>query len=223
MVTAISLHESEWWSLAQASQFLGVHYTTLRRWADAGSIPCFRTPGGHRRFRAADLSAWLEGKQSTGLARTTEALMESAVDFTRQQMEHRAVAGESWYQAFDRTSERQQMRQIGRNLFGLAIRYVSRSRGHPAVLEEGRRIGHFYGEQCAQRHISLVDTVRAFSFFRESLLRVIGPGQATSGQYDAEDLRIHGRLRYFLDEVLYACLVGYERNCPGLLPTTGER
>ena len=48
---------------------LSVYPTTLRRWADSGSIPYFRTPGRHRRFRTADLVARMEDKQT--VAKTT--------------------------------------------------------------------------------------------------------------------------------------------------------
>ena len=47
--------ESEWLGLGEASRVLGVNESTLRRWADAGLVQTFRTPGGHRRFAAADL------------------------------------------------------------------------------------------------------------------------------------------------------------------------
>lgn len=33
----------------------GVDPTTVARWADTGVLPFFRTPGGHRRFRRADV------------------------------------------------------------------------------------------------------------------------------------------------------------------------
>ena len=33
---------------------------TVTRWAAAGRIACLRTPGGHRRFREADVLALLE-------------------------------------------------------------------------------------------------------------------------------------------------------------------
>ena len=46
-------------SLAKAAAVLGVHPTTLRAWADKGTVPSSRTAGGHRRFRMADLEAWL--------------------------------------------------------------------------------------------------------------------------------------------------------------------
>jgi hypothetical protein len=102
------------------------------------------------------------------------------------------------------------MRETGRQLFGLALQYMSRTSGHEPILQEGRRIGEFYGEECARRGMSVVDTMRALFFFRESLMQAARPGQAVAGRYDAEDIRIHRQLRYFLDEVMYACLASHE-------------
>jgi hypothetical protein len=48
-------------------------------------------------------------------------------------------------------------------------------------------------------------------------LRAARPGQASPGQYDAEDVRIHRQLRHFLDEVMYACLTSYETTCRHLI------
>jgi excisionase family DNA binding protein len=45
----------EWLSLGPASRLIGVDPDTLRRWADAGRLPTFLTPGGHRRFERRDL------------------------------------------------------------------------------------------------------------------------------------------------------------------------
>jgi excisionase family DNA binding protein len=217
-VTAMSENQKEWLSLSEASALLGVHPTTLRRWADSGNFPCLRTPGGHRRFRTADVAAWTQGTQTTALTPESETLVQSAVGYTRQEMARKHVFHESWYIAFDREEDRQQMRDTGRRLFGLAIQYMSRSREHEPVLQEGRRIGEFYGQQSAEHGISLVDTVRALFFFRESLLRAARPGQANPGQYDAEDVRIHRQLRHFMDEVMYASLASYEATCRHLLP-----
>lgn len=217
-LTAVSDNQNEWLSLSEASALLGVHPTTLRRWADSGNFPCLRTPGGHRRFRTADVVAWTQGTQTTALAPGAETLVQSAVGYTRQEMARNHVTHESWYTAFEQEDDRQQMRDTGRRLFGLAIQYMSRTHEHEPVLQEGRRIGEFFGQQSAELKISLVDTVRALFFFRESLLRAAKPGQANPGQYDAEDVRIHRQLRYFMDEVMYACLASYETTCRHLLP-----
>jgi hypothetical protein len=132
-------------------------------------------------------------------------------------MAEQRVVAESWYMAFAHETDRQHMRDTGRQLFGLAIQFMSRTRDHEPVLQEGRRIGAFYGKQCAERGVPLVDTVRALFFFRQSLMRAARPGQTQPGQYDAEDVRIHRQLRHFLDEVMYACLGSYDNICRNLL------
>lgn len=209
----MSSTEQEWLSLTKASRALGVHQTTLRRWADAGTIACFRTPGGHRRFRASDLAAWLEGKQETTVAPQTEALVQGVVGFTRHEMVDRHVSTEAWYAAFDQEEDRQHMRETGRRLLGLSIQYMDRTSNYEPVLRQGRQIGSYYGQQCAQHGISLVDTVRGFFFFRESMIRATRPGLTARGRYDAEEARMHRQLRRFLDEVMYACLDSYETTC----------
>lgn len=211
-------NKEEWLSLTQASERLGVHSTTLRRWADAGAIPCFRTPGGHRRFRRADLDAWLKGGQTTTVMPHTETFVQSAVGLAREAIAEKQAADESWYLAFDQEEDRQQMRDTGRRLFGLALQYMVRAQNRDAALQEGRRIGELYGKACSRHGIPLADTVRAFFFFRDSLLRATRPGLTNPGHYDVEDMRIHRELRHFLDEVMYACLAHYEVGCRVALP-----
>jgi excisionase family DNA binding protein len=221
-MTVMSLDENRWLSLSEASQLLGVHFTTLRRWADAGSVPCFRTPGGHRRFRQAHLMAWLQGRQALDLVPAQDALVRSAVGFTRQEMIEQGITREPWHAAFAGTEDRREMAEMGRSLFGLAVRYVTRTQGREQVLQEGQRIGQYYGQQCAQRSVPLVETVRAFIFFRRSLLHAVGPEQAGIKQYDAEDARIQTDLNHYLDEVMCACMGSYERHFRRLLQTKGE-
>ncbi|MGB9633088.1 MAG: MerR family transcriptional regulator, partial [Chloroflexaceae bacterium] len=49
--------DTHYLSLSAASKLLGVHSTTLRRWADDGAVPVYVTPGGHRRFARKDIEA----------------------------------------------------------------------------------------------------------------------------------------------------------------------
>jgi excisionase family DNA binding protein len=39
----------------EAAQVLGVHPSTVTRWAAAGLLPCVRTPSGERRYRSRDV------------------------------------------------------------------------------------------------------------------------------------------------------------------------
>jgi excisionase family DNA binding protein len=219
--TAVSKDESRWLSLGEASQLLGVHFTTLRRWADAGAVPCIRTPGGHRRFRRADLEHWMEGTHSTALVPAQDALVQSAVGYARQEMAEQGIHGEPWHAAFSGSEDRREMAEMGRSLFGLAFRFITRTQRRERVLKEGQRIGQYYGQQCAERGVPLVETARAFIFFRRSLVQAVGPGQAGMGQFDAEDARIQRNLNHYLDEVLCACLESYEQHCREMLKARG--
>ncbi len=62
---------AEWLSLGPASRVVGVDPDTLRRWADGGRIEAYTTPGGHRRFRRADLERVVEMRRPTRLRLST--------------------------------------------------------------------------------------------------------------------------------------------------------
>ncbi len=59
--------EPDWLTLGQASRYLGVAQSTMRKWSDQGRVPAFYTPGGHRRFRRADLAAFIDRSGPSGL------------------------------------------------------------------------------------------------------------------------------------------------------------
>ena len=50
-------------STRQVATLLGVGEATVKRWADQGEIDCFRTPGGHRKFRLRDVTAFVQRRQ----------------------------------------------------------------------------------------------------------------------------------------------------------------
>jgi excisionase family DNA binding protein len=58
---------------SQAARYLGVSLATVRRWADAGHLSCYRTPGGQRRFSREQLDRFLaslsRSSDNTGLHR----------------------------------------------------------------------------------------------------------------------------------------------------------
>jgi excisionase family DNA binding protein len=58
--------EPEWFTLGQAARYLGVAQSTIRKWSDDGRVRAFYTPGGHRRYRRADLDAFLERSSPGG-------------------------------------------------------------------------------------------------------------------------------------------------------------
>jgi excisionase family DNA binding protein len=44
---------------SQAARYLGVSLATVRRWADAGHLDYYRTPGGQRRFSRDQLERFV--------------------------------------------------------------------------------------------------------------------------------------------------------------------
>jgi excisionase family DNA binding protein len=54
---------------SQAARYVGVSLATIRRWADAGHLSCYRTPGGQRRFSRDQLDDFvtsLRGRVTAG-------------------------------------------------------------------------------------------------------------------------------------------------------------
>lgn len=43
------------YSSKQVAEIIGVNESTVKRWADSGALKCFKTPGGHRKFRKSDV------------------------------------------------------------------------------------------------------------------------------------------------------------------------
>jgi excisionase family DNA binding protein len=51
---------------SQAARYLGVSLATIRRWADAGHLSCYRTPGDQRRFSRDQLDDFIASLQRGG-------------------------------------------------------------------------------------------------------------------------------------------------------------
>jgi excisionase family DNA binding protein len=64
--------ESDWLTLGQAAKYLGVAQSTIRKWSDGGRLPAFYTPGGHRRYRRADLDVFLSQSGGSTPPRTRQ-------------------------------------------------------------------------------------------------------------------------------------------------------
>jgi excisionase family DNA binding protein len=42
------------------SKMLHVGKSTIKRWTDEGKLKCFRTPGGHRKFKATNVEEFIQ-------------------------------------------------------------------------------------------------------------------------------------------------------------------
>lgn len=199
---------SQWLALKEASDFLGVHFTTLRTWADNGDIPVFRTPGGHRRFSLDDLRRFLVHRSQLATTDVYE-IVSVAVGRTREKLDRQLPVGQRWYYPLQGDAE-QARRQRGRQLFALAVSFVLKPGQSERLLEQGRELGRVYGWEAAQSGVGLAETGKAVQFFRSQLLETVRHQEGATVP-DADDLRVQRLIDLFLDEVLYSVLDGYER------------
>lgn len=161
---------SEWVGLNEAARRLGVHPTTLRRWADSGEIPLMVTPGGHRRFALTDLDRFAEEHHHLRVvAGIEQTLAEHALVQTRQQIDSRR--GEGWMSLFDE-HEREHKRLLGRQLLDILLRYISLKSGGDELLENAREIGREHAENGLKIGLPLAETLKIVLFFRDTIFDV---------------------------------------------------
>lgn len=161
--------ESETWlTTTEAAAHLGVHPSTVRRWADEGDLPTMVTPGGHRRFALSDLLRLSEGTRRPALPAKMETVWaKEALTRTRRRIQSDQAS--TWLSSFD-SEGRQLGRQLGRKLLGIMLRYVSIPEGGEAILEEVRAIGSAYASQAAKSGMPLEQALEAAMFFRDSIV-----------------------------------------------------
>jgi excisionase family DNA binding protein len=215
-----SQHESEspWLELSEAADLLGVHFTTLRRWVDAGKVPCIRTPGGRRRFRRAELVDFLEGLRQgggTSLAPLPGGPRAAAASVHSVNL---GVTGEPWYQKFD-LQQRAAMRRGGQQLMAILMQYATRFNGGEPFLLEGRRLAAYYGESCRASGLSIVETMQAFLRVRHSIIDSVYEAGALAGLPDADTWRLYDRMNEFLDAMLLATVETYVAVAERALPS----
>ena len=161
---------NEWLGLHDASKALGVHPTTLRRWADTGEIPVMLTPGGHRRFSRSDIEQFADDRTRLKVASGLEKMWaEQAMVQTRKEIvSHR---DEHWLSVFDE-ADREHKRQLGRRLMGLMLQYISLNEGGDSLLAEAQAIGREHASNAIGLGLPLIEAMQAVVFFRDTLVEV---------------------------------------------------
>jgi len=196
-----------WLSLSEAAEILGVHFTTLRRWADAGQIPCAKTPGGRRRFRIEIVEQFL--RQQHQPSEQLPALLENRlVDHARHDVKGLNPLTETWFNLLS-PEQRLELRQTGSRLTALLMQYSNRPASGEAYLEEGKRIAGNYGSICFQAGLPFIQTIRAFQFFQRSILDAVHETSFLKDIGDQRNHQLYARTSHFFDETLLAVVSQY--------------
>ena len=198
-----------WLELAEAASRLGVHPSTLRRWADAGKVPFIRTLNGRRRFSAGAI----ETVREEMLVKPdpdpgTDQLETLSLDTARQYTHSLDRQPAGWIRQLNE-DQRLFFRYSGQRLLNLMVQYVNRSDPAKAFLQEGERMAADYGRISANAGLNTAQTAEAFLFFRRSILGTVQASAGLGGPNDPEGYRIFLRAVDFFDALLVATLASH--------------
>ena len=196
----------KWLSLSGAANVLGVHPSTVRLWSDKGILPVHKTQGGHRRYKQNEISLWAQSNHKPHEIEP-ERMMQEVTKNVRMQISEGRLQAEVWYQKLDEDA-RMQYRMSARSLFHGLMTYMA-TEGADAE-SEAYAIGYEYASRAHRYSLNYVDAVRAFLFFRntliDSVIKVYQEANVPSGQ-PAETF---GKMYVFTDDILVSLLQTFQ-------------
>ena len=160
---------SDWLSIAEAAELLGVHPSTVRQWSDKGALPVHRTQGGHRRYKRSEVELWVQTARPQQAVEPA-SVMQTAFRNIRVQIAEGALEAQGWYQKLDREA-RDQYRHSSHTLFQSLMNYLASQSDQ--VASEAHSIGYEYASRAHRFGLSSADAARAFLFFRDVLLQSV--------------------------------------------------
>lgn len=198
---------SEWISLRQAADLLGVHPATVRTWADKGDLPSRRTPGGHRRFRRADLTRYAEA-QGELQPLEVQVIIQNALGQTRQQVGGGTLNHEAWYAAMSEKT-RESLRVQGRRVLEALRAYIAA--GAPdEQLAAAITLGKEYAQALDADGLSLPQAVRGFLYFSDFVLNAILTWSELTPRSASEWASLLRQVNTFTNGMLLSIIEYYE-------------
>ncbi len=199
----------DWLRLSEAAEYVGVHFTTLRRWADLKIILHIKTPGGRRRFRKSDLDQFLIKSQH---GPETKVIPPNSKDIGTEiikEIKQLGIPQEPWYGQLSQ-NYRMLMAQSGRLLIGSLMQYVSRVEGGEQYLNQGKDLGRKYGVLCLQAGLSEIQTIQTFVNIRHSIVDSWCEAGMVVQDLGKDTWNIYRRMNHFLDTVMIAILEAFQ-------------
>jgi DNA-binding transcriptional MerR regulator len=200
----------KWISLNAASNRLGVSATTLRRWADAGIVRAFVTPGGHRRFDPASVRALLPGREGRP---TMEQMGETPERISRAYRRAGHDDQPAWVSGLDedqRTVFREHGMAIAREL--LAAIDAPTESDRAAHIAAASAVAAQYGIVAAERGLGVATTVQTFLQFRRPFMLELLNVSRRRGLDTSATTQLAASAGDAIDELLVATVRAYEEH-----------
>lgn len=200
--TPTIIESPEWLSIGPACRLLGVNPATLRQWTSNGRLRVYRTPGGHRRFSAAEIAALCRTPQVEPRQATCEAIIEQLRARYRA-LAHSPSAHQGWMAEID-SETRLRFHELGDELLRQLGTYLSTSspRIRQRALANARSSGGRYGTIAREVGVQTSQSVEAYLVFRRPLLDVLARRVSSRPELSDQLGRIMRDAERFMDEVL---------------------
>lgn len=199
----------DWLSLGDASVVMGVSPATLRRWADAGQVRSFTTPGGHRRFSRRTLERLLPAERER---RPTVALMGVTPQrlVRAYRLARRRNAPAPWVMALT-DADREAFRMLGQDLVRLLLAHLDAEAPEPRDhhLREAKALAAEYGRRTWLLGLSLSQGVEAFLRFRAPFIAELAAVAPRRGLHASEATELLQSAEAAMDALLIAMMTGH--------------
>ena len=158
-----------WLTIHEASALIGVSEATLRRWAEAGDVEAFVTPGGHRRFTRGAILGLLP--QVARPHRTLHELGGTPERVVRQYRRDLASGHAHWLPGLT-DDERAAFREPGRQILTGVLVYLDAptDEARAIALDSATEAATTYGRLAGACGLSMTTTTEAFLHFRSPFL-----------------------------------------------------
>ena len=202
--------DGPWIGMRRACQILGVNQSTLRSWTDSGRVPVFLTPGGHRRYREADLRALAEASPAAASFEPLATALLAGRE--RYEMVARRALSSPWFQRFDEPARRQ-FRLLGASMLNLLTTYLVA--GQPLerehALDRARELAAEYGAMATRIGLTLAEATEAFLLFRNPVLETVHQWLGAQNPPPRQGGETLTRVNAFMDQVLVTMSGAHER------------
>lgn len=200
-----------WLSIQAVSRQLGVHVNTVRAWADAGILPSYRTPGGHRRFSSSDIDRFVHQLKHTQGA--SHPPTENLLGQVRHQLLTHPLVHEPWFRRLADTrseEDRARQREFAKRLLDCVVTFVQELDRRDEMRERGTALARAYGKILKANGLSAGNAARATIHFRHMMLKSVLEAGLGARVGDVEDARLFQDVSEFIDCILLAMLDEYE-------------
>jgi len=208
-----------WLTIHEASELVGVSEATLRRWAEAGDVEAFVTPGGHRRFTHQAILGLLPHPGRPH--RTLRQLGGTPERVVRQYRRDLTTSSASWLPGLD-ASAREAFRTPGRQILAGILGYLDGpdEAAGTAALESAREAAMAYGELAEAHGLPIPTAAAVFLHFRSPFLEELATIARRRRVETSEAISLVIAAAGVFDRLLPALLEGYlgaraTRTCGG--------